>query len=96
MRIDRSRFMPAPNVDSAVAVINVDRDKYPDLDYKAFRGVVKSAFSSRRKTLANNLMRDFSLSREKAESAVFAVKGDIKARGETLTAEEFIRLYKLL
>ena len=96
MRIDRSRFMPAPNVDSAVAVINIDRDKYPDLDYKAFREVVKSAFSSRRKTLANNLMRDFSLSREKAESAVFAVKGDIKARGETLTAEEFIRLYKLL
>ncbi len=96
MRIDRSRFMPAPNVDSAVAVINIDRDKYPDLDYKAFREVVKSAFSSRRKTLVNNLMRDFSLSREKAESAVFAVKGDIKARGETLTAEEFIRLYKLL
>lgn len=96
MRIDRSRFMPAPNVDSAVAVIKIERDKYPDIDSKAFREVVKCAFSSRRKTLVNNLMRDFSLSREQAENAVLAVKGDVKARGETLTAEDFIRLSELI
>ena len=96
MRIDRTKFYPVPNVDSAVAVINIDRDKYAGVDLKAFRAVVKSAFSSRRKTLVNNLMRDFSLPRERAEELVLSVKGDIKARGETLTTQEFVKLSELI
>lgn len=92
MRIGREKFYPSPNVDSAVAAIEIDRDKYPDLDRKLFRDVVRSAFSSRRKTIVNNIMRDFSLSRDVAESIVKEVKFDEKARGETFTTDEFVAL----
>lgn len=96
MRIPRDMFYPAPNVDSAVAVVKIDREKFAGVDTKAFRSVVRSAFSSRRKTLVNNLMQSFGLSREKAEEAVIAVKGDKTARGETLSTAEFVALSRLL
>ena len=54
--VSRGSFMPAPNVDSAV--IRIDVEKKYDLsekDEKFFFKVVKAAFSQRRKTLANSL-----------------------------------------
>ena len=96
MRIPHDMFYPAPNVDSAVAVIKIDRNKFAGVNAKAFRSVVRSAFSSRRKTLVNNLMQSFGLSREKAEEAVIAVKGDKTARGETLSTAEFVVLSRIL
>lgn len=96
MRIPRDMFYPAPNVDSAVAVIKIDRTKYGNVDMNAYRNVVRSAFSSRRKTLANNLMQSFKISREIAENAVLEVKGDKMVRGETLTSAEFVQLSKIL
>lgn len=96
MRIPRDMFYPAPNVDSAVAVVKIDREKFAGVNAKAFRSVVRSAFSSRRKTLVNNLMQSFGLSREKAEEAVIAVKGDKSARGETLSTAEFVALSRIL
>lgn len=96
MRIPRDIFYPAPNVDSAVAVIKIDRTKYGNVDMNAYRNVVRSAFSSRRKTLANNLMQSFKISREIAENAVLEVKGDKMVRGETLTSAEFVQLSKIL
>ncbi len=96
MRIPRELFLPSPNVDSAVAVIRIDSEKYVGADETAFRNVVRSAFSSRRKTLVNNLMQSFGLSREKAEEAVTAVKGDKLARGETLSTAEFVELSKII
>ena len=95
MRIPRDKFYPAPNVDSAVAVIEINRNKFAGVDTKAFRCVVRSAFASRRKTLVNNLMQSFGVSREQAEEAVMAVKGDKTARGETLSTEEFVALSRI-
>ena len=95
MRIPRDKFYPAPNVDSAVSVIEINRDKFEGVDTKAFRSVVRSAFASRRKTLVNNLMQSFGVSREQAEEAVVAVKGDKTARGETLSTTEFVALSRI-
>ncbi|MBO7525182.1 MAG: ribosomal RNA small subunit methyltransferase A, partial [Clostridia bacterium] len=50
MLIPRENFYPAPNVDSAVVRIDVDRNKFTDMDYNALRDTVRAAFSSRRKT----------------------------------------------
>lgn len=92
IRIDRSKFYPAPNVDSAVVKITMRRDKYPNVDLKAYRAVVRCAFSSRRKTLANNLMQTFKISRDEAEKIVEGIGAGAMARGETLTTEDFVNL----
>lgn len=90
--IDRKKFYPAPNVDSAVVKITMDRNKYPGADKKAYRAVVRCAFASRRKTLANNLMQSFKIPREEANEIICAVTDNPLARGETFSTEDFVAL----
>lgn len=92
MRIDRKMFYPAPNVDSAVVRIDMDKQKYSLKDIKAYRAGVRCAFLSRRKTLVNNVMMSFKTDRATAESIVLNVTGDILVRGETLTTQDFVNL----
>ncbi|MBR2337376.1 MAG: ribosomal RNA small subunit methyltransferase A [Clostridia bacterium] len=92
MRIDRRMFYPAPNVDSAVVKIALNKNKHLIEDLKAYRAGVRCAFLSRRKTLVNNLMMSFKVDRSTAEDIVTAVKGDVMVRGETLTTEDFVAL----
>ncbi len=94
--IGREKFYPIPNVDSAVAKITIDKNKYDIKDMNAFKKVVKSAFLMRRKTLVNNLIKDYKISREEAENALTAIGVPITARGEELSAEEFIKLSEIL
>ena len=96
MDIPREMFYPAPNVDSAVVRIDVDREKFGDLDYPSLRKVVRAAFSSRRKTLANNLMLSFKMTRSDAEKALSEAGADVSVRGEKLSVEDFIKLAKVL
>ena len=76
--------------------IKIDGNKYPVCDRALFRSVVKAAFGNRRKTLVNNLMMSFGLTRASAEEAVALVKGDVSARGETLSTADFVKLTELL
>lgn len=94
MRVGRNRFFPAPNVDSALVRIEIDREKSAGADPKLYRQMVRAAFSSRRKTLCNNLMRAFSLKREEAEKLLSLCGVSPNARGETLSAEQFKLLAK--
>lgn len=90
--IDRKKFYPVPNVDSAVVKITMDRNKYPGADKKAYRAAVRCAFASRRKTLANNLMQSFRIPREEANEIICAVTDNPLARGETFSTEDFVAL----
>ena len=96
LKIGRNNFYPVPNVDSALVRIDIDRNKYDIKDILKFKAVVRAAFSSRRKTLVNNLMQSFALTREAAESAVRGIGKDLMARGETLSTEDFIALSKFV
>jgi 16S rRNA (adenine1518-N6/adenine1519-N6)-dimethyltransferase len=51
-------FWPAPLVDSAIVKMAVNRHTYVDTirDYRGFQDVVRSIYSSRRKTLSNSLL----------------------------------------
>jgi len=53
--VSRKMFFPQPNVDSAVVTINIDREKFKEVDYSKFYNFIKCVFSMRRKTLRNNL-----------------------------------------
>lgn len=92
MRIDRKMFYPAPNVDSAVVKIDIDKNKHNIKDMLLFRAVVRCAFLSRRKTLVNNLMMYFKIDRKTAEEIVVNVKGDASVRGEVLNTTDFVNL----
>jgi len=83
-------FKPPPRVDSAVVRVTPRPAPFPIRDLAVFDRVVKLAFGQRRKTLANAL-------RGTAGPEAFAAAGiDPRARGETLSAEEFARLASCL
>jgi 16S rRNA (adenine1518-N6/adenine1519-N6)-dimethyltransferase len=55
-RVSRGAFSPPPDVDSAVVHFSIpDKPPYDIRDENVFRTIVKTAFSQRRKTLANSL-----------------------------------------
>ena len=90
--VDRTNFYPQPNVDSAVVRIDKFYEDRGVIDKKAYRDVVRIAFSSRRKTLVNNMMNYLKISREKAECVLKESDIDISVRGETLSVGDFTRL----
>lgn len=90
--VDRTNFYPQPNVDSAVVRIDKFYEDRGVIDKKAYRDVVRIAFSSRRKTLVNNMMNYLKISREKAENILRGSGIDISVRGETLSVGDFTRL----
>ena len=95
-RVSRNLFYPRPNVDSAVVKITFERGRIPVKSEKAYRQTVKCAFLNRRKTLENNLVNSFSLSREVAKSVLAQAGVDEKARGETLSPERLGELCNVL
>ena len=96
IKVPREKFTPAPNVDSAVVKISIDRDKFKDVDKNAVRNLVRCAFSSRRKMLANNLINTLKISRQQAETALNTASINLTSRGENLSVEDFINLTNAL
>ena len=95
-RVSRNLFYPRPNVDSAVVKIQFERGRVAVKDEKAYRQTVKCAFLNRRKTLENNLVNFFKLSREEAKLALEKAGVDEKARGETLSPQRLAILADVL
>lgn len=95
-RVPREMFTPAPNVDSAVVKIDIDREKYGGEDYGLFREAVKCGFGNRRKMLVNNLMNSYKITRADAESVLSDCGISLTARGETLSVQDYLNLYKRL
>ncbi len=94
--IDRQMFYPAPNVDSAVVRIEFDKQKYQILDIIKYRKLIKNAFSMRRKTLVNNLMKGYNLNRQQIEDVLKSCGIDILVRGEELDASTYVKLSNYL
>ncbi len=91
IKVPRTVFIPAPNVDSAVVRLDLyDNPKYICKDEKHFFDFIRECFSQRRKTLVNNLSNKYSKD--------FIVKmlneNNIKltARAEELDITDFIKL----
>ena len=91
-RVSRNLFYPRPNVDSAVVKIDFERGRVAVKDEKAYRQTVKCAFLNRRKTLENNLVNFFKITRVQAKEVMQQAGIDEKARGETLSPQKFALL----
>ena len=96
LKVPREKFTPVPNVDSAVVKIDIEKGKFAGADFNAVRNCVRAGFSSRRKMLVNNLINGLKLTREQAESVLTAADIPLTARGETLSAEDYIRLTEIV
>lgn len=95
-RVGRERFTPSPNVDSAAVRIDLCDCRLDVEDTETYKKVVRAAFSSRRKTLENNLMNGFSLPRESARAVISECGFAENIRGEALSPEQFAYLSRVI
>ena len=93
LRVPPGAFRPPPQVESAVVRIVPRRHSRvpPELEVR-FREVVRAAFASRRKTLANALSGGLGLSLKDVRETAERSGVDPGRRAETLTIEEFVSL----
>lgn len=91
--VDRTSFLPSPNVDSAV--IRLDIRKEPEVrinNEKQFFSLVKAAFGQRRKTVLNSVSAGLSLAKEQVAAALERSGIAANARAEQLTMEQLAAL----
>ncbi len=95
--VDRSKFLPQPNVDSAVIRLDILAQppvKICDRDY--FFKVVQAAFCYRRKTALNSISAHLNLDKSRVARAIEKAGAGINCRAQELTLEQFADISKLL
>jgi len=85
-------FWPQPRVISSVVVMEARSDAVPFAGEKAFTGFTRACFSSRRKTLRNNLKAS-GFSEQELSLACGTAGISPDARAETLSPEQFSTLF---
>lgn len=95
LRVPRSAFLPAPRVDSALVRITPDaQPALPRADLPAFFEFVTPFFQARRKQLTFVLGRRRGVARTEARARLSVIGIDPARRAETLTLEEWRRLFE--
>lgn len=108
--VSRKMFMPSPNVDSCFVridikdtyvdigtidnKISIENDGRIYIEKTKIKSLIKRAFAMRRKTLVNNLLPFYGKNREELQQLLKSQGIDERARGETLSLEQFITLSK--
>jgi 16S rRNA (adenine1518-N6/adenine1519-N6)-dimethyltransferase len=95
--VPRRYFFPVPKVDSAVVQI-VLPSKPPVLleDEKKFFSLVKACFAGKRKQLHNTLMNNARVPKEQVQATLQLLSIDPAVRPQTLSLEDWLRLYAAL
>ncbi len=94
-----SSFIPQPNVGSAVVKLTkYDKPRVDVADEKFMFEIIRTSFNQRRKTLSNSLSNSPALgvSRQQVTDALTEMGINDKARGETLSLEQFAALSDIL
>lgn len=92
--VERHKFWPAPDVDSAVLRVTLTGPAFPADVSKLFR-LIKAGFGEKRKQLKNALAGGLNLSSEYAIELLVRAKLPATARAQELTLAEWQRLYDL-
>ena len=97
VRVPAAMFTPPPKVDSVFVTLpyHVGERERPQDEALFFR-LINAAFAMRRKTLVNNLMPAFSLSRDVAIQCIREAGLPESVRGERLTLADFFALSRIL
>ena len=95
--VDRSSFMPPPNVDSAVIKLSIRQEPPIKVsDEKRFFSLVKSAFAQRRKTLVNTVCNTQNIPKDKLKNILTTLEIKETVRGEELTIEQLAQISEML
>ncbi len=89
-------FIPRPRVQSSVIKLIPRKIPDPVPDYEGFLSLLRTAFSHRRKTLWNNLIRAGGRSSEGLRAAFEASRLEHQIRAEELSLEQYVCLARLL
>lgn len=97
LKVPKTVFIPAPNVDSAVVKLTVKEkvEKKPVNEEHFFR-LVRASFGQRRKTLLNNLFNEYQITKYQITDLLVELDFDPRVRAENLSVEDFILLSDLL
>lgn len=90
--IKRECFTPAPNVDSALIKLDLKPNKFDIDNREFFVDFIHNSFAMRRKTLVNNLLKRYALSRGELENLLQENGFDIMIRPENISVESFVKL----
>lgn len=97
LTVPKTVFMPPPNVDSIVVKLMKRETPVVDVDNpNGFFKMTKGAFSQRRKTIYNNYQTLFENGKAQKDTILQWLEQagiDPKRRGETLSIQEYARLY---
>lgn len=85
--VSRNCFTPKPNVDSAIVLMSLKKDRLKVLDMNLFERLVRDSFLYKRKTLRNNLKK-YNL--EIIENVLRKYGFDLGVRAEKLKLEVFV------
>ena len=97
LNVSKHVFIPQPNVDSAVVLLEIYQEKqYQVIDEDAFFKLIRNSFANRRKTLINNLNNAYHVSKEELEKVLRNINILPTARAEELEIEDFVQLEKEL
>jgi 16S rRNA (adenine1518-N6/adenine1519-N6)-dimethyltransferase len=91
--VERHKFWPAPDVDSAVLQITLGHQAFPADAAKLFR-LIKAGFGEKRKTLKNALAGGLNLSPELTLELLSAANILPQARAQELDLPSWQRLYR--
>lgn len=93
LKVPKTVFIPAPNVDSAIVRMDVlqELEKYPKNENLFFK-VVRQSFTQRRKTLSNNISKAFDLDKSEINDLLVSLGHSPTVRAEVLTVHDFIVL----
>jgi len=93
LKVPKTVFVPAPNVDSAVIKLEVKPEiLMKPLNEEKFFHMVRKSFTQRRKTLVNNLNSEYGLPKEYIQQLLSELGFDVNIRAENLSVEDFIAL----
>lgn len=91
-KVPASCFKPRPKVDSCIVRIrNRAEPRYPDVDYELLRAIIRVAFSMRRKTIRNSLVKsgNLEIDGDRVMASIESAGIDPSRRPQTLELDEF-------
>lgn len=106
MLVSADQFHPKPQVDSSLIRIRFRKNTLTGKNFDYLRSTVRAAFSSRRKTIINNLTASFPISADKSVTknekralmnrALKSAGFDATIRAENLSVDDFQKLARSL
>jgi 16S rRNA (adenine1518-N6/adenine1519-N6)-dimethyltransferase len=96
-RVPANAFYPVPKVDSAILRVDVrSQMSLTQQERDSFFRIVQAGFSERRKQLHNSLTHGLHYKNELIRSWLEAAEIDASRRAETVSIEEWLRLWRVI